>query len=1260
MEASRLAGVTGVGGPGSGYAVGGRLVLTSAHVTGPVGGRIEVFRPGGAGTAVGIVVWAGTPGGRDDAALVLVDEGPHWCPPAEPVCWGRLVTRRPAAPCETWGVPEIAQRSGGGAVEAEQLSGTVNPGTGFVNNQYVLDLSTHPSHWRSDGTSPWGGLSGAAVFGDRVLLGVVSADRAHSAHSRLNVVPVYVLLHDASFRTALADHGAAAPTLVAAEFQDLIDRSHDLTARHRPATPAALLEPGRQVVPFHGRDALLADLRAWCTSDGLGIRLLHGPGGQGKTRLAQHLSQELGADGWTVLWPQLDATAGQVAELRHVVKPLLVVLDYADHRPGQLTALVEAAAEHPGTSPLKLLLLARTAGDWWQQACEASRTAEHHLAAARVQFLPPLAGDRTQRPSHFVAAVRALAAAVPLVDGLGAADPDSLPPRRLEDDAYGNALTLQMTALADLLDAFGPETPGTTQDEAAAVEDRLLSHERRYWRRSAAARNVALSTATLETALAAAHLCGAADPEDADLLWRRVPALADQPRDRRDAVTSWLADLYPPTAAHGQPWGALQPDRLAERQLGRILLGTPSLADRLLEGAGTTQIDRLLTVHSQAASHRVFRGALDQQLTELGIRHHRTVAPQIVATVLRSDHHEPLLRALRFVVDRPDSSLDDLIDLHDLLPYGSQRLADTAFALVEILTARYRDLTAADPSAGLPDLALFLSNYSLRLAELGRHTAALRASEEAVEHHRTLAETDPSTYLPELAMSLTNLSNDLNNLGRDAEALTVTEEAVDCFRACLEPEDRALAAALNNLAVRLGHAGRPDEALDAAQEALAIRRTLVAADPGRNLPDLAVSLITLSDRLRSLGRSDESLAAAREAVDHYRPLAEATPYAHHLGFTVALTSLATVLKDTGQHRTHLDVLEELTDRNRTLVGITPLAHLLPVVDSYHNISDELSKGGRPGPALTAAQEAVVLCRAIAGTDSAALRPKLATALSNLSVRLRDVGRVEQSVTAARESVALARHLADDADACLPLLAGTLVNLSSALINIGQTEETLPILTEAVEHYQALAHTGLHLPEFAVALHALAVRLGEAGFHEDALSAAQAAYTLHRALSTADSSTHSPAVAAALATLALSLARLGLRTQSMAATLEAIGIHRALADADPAAHVPTLARALNNHSNLLYALDLPTEGLAAIREAVTRYRDLAADHHLTQLPALALSLTNLALRLGQAGLQQEGLEAAREAVALYQALSEAQPLAFTAPLDRALSLAHQLS
>ncbi|MFI1911248.1 hypothetical protein ACH444_36025, partial [Streptomyces microflavus] len=748
MEQLRVTAVTGPNGAGSGYAVGARLVLTSAHVTGPAGVRVEVFHPGGDGSAGGAVVWAGEPGGRDDASLVLVDDSPNWRPPAAPVLWGRPDTKRPGAPCETWGVPDEAQRPDR-PVETAQLHGEMNPGSGFVGNQYVMDLRTPAAGWPGDGTSPWAGLSGAAVFCDRYLTGVVASDRQHSSHGRLNVVPSYVLHHDPAFRTALADHGAGIQVgLEAVEFQDLADPTTRPAARPAPRTPAALLEAGRQTVPFHGRKDLLAQLEAWCGQSGFGAWLLHGPGGQGKTRLAHHLGHLVRAQGWTVLWPRADAHPGQLLEVRRAAKPLLIILDYAENRPGQLTALVDAAAEHPGTSPFKVLLLARTAGDWWQQASTATRQAEDYLTTARTSLLTPLEDEPDWRAGHYLTAARAFATALPTVPGLpshdwAAAATALQPPRHLgDDDAYGNVLTLHMTALANLLDTSRTETSDGTGGEEGVqdVEDRLLGHEARYWQGSATARGLTpgLGMDTLKSVLAAAHLIGAADRAHADLLWRRLPALADQPRDRRNQVTAWLANLYPaPTSRNTPPWGALQPDRLAERHTGRTLEADPYLADHLLDGADGIQTEQLLTVYSRAAAHPAFRGRLDPPLTDLCNRHHHQLSPHIVTTATRTDHPTPLITSLNALTTDPTTTLTTLVALNSQYPQTSHRLAIPAAHLATTITCRYRTLAEANPDAYLPDLAASLNNLSNRLGGVGRSDEGLAAVQEAVAIRRT-------------------------------------------------------------------------------------------------------------------------------------------------------------------------------------------------------------------------------------------------------------------------------------------------------------------------------------------------------------------------------------------------------------------------------------------------------------------------------------------------------------------------------------------
>jgi hypothetical protein len=78
---------------------------------------------------------------------------------------------------------------------------------------------------------------------------------------------------------------------------------------HRPGVPPAVWrQPSRllaaryQVVDFIGREPELAELAGWREDPdlGLAVKLVHGPGGQGKTRLASQFAQRSAEAGWTV------------------------------------------------------------------------------------------------------------------------------------------------------------------------------------------------------------------------------------------------------------------------------------------------------------------------------------------------------------------------------------------------------------------------------------------------------------------------------------------------------------------------------------------------------------------------------------------------------------------------------------------------------------------------------------------------------------------------------------------------------------------------------------------------------------------------------------------------------------------------------------------------------------------------------------------------------------------------------------------------
>jgi tetratricopeptide (TPR) repeat protein len=1087
---------------GSGYLVADRLVLTAGHVVDGAarGSAIDVKFPAADAAATGVVLWSGSAEGLD-AALVELNVPPKGRVRIRvgAVRWGRLTGQRPGVEATAVGFPRALKDTDGMRVP-DQVDGAINPGAGF-GERYDLNLSgAHPLVAAED-PSPWAGLSGAALYCDALLAGVVVIDTPNFQSGRLTAVPTWRLLANADFATALGRHGCE-QQWESVELAALFEH-----AGGRLDSPASLLRADNAVVRFRGRDQLLEDLWSWAEgADDLAGMLLIGAGGQGKTRLARELCQQLRSEGWVVGFVRREWDSARASRLTDSRFPVLAVVDYTETRVEHVRELVRAAAD--ATVSVRALLLARSAGEWWQQL---QRELRSRVSLAQPVVLPPLEDAPDGRRDAYCDALGDLASALARLPDR--ADTDwqararTLKPPDLSAGAYATILTIQLQALTDLLAAAederdgtldGPETDGSRRPEE--LEDVLLEHEQTYWERTAAREGLVkpnYQPITLKRAVATATVCGAADEDDAIRTVTRIPGLGDKTTDERRGVARWLGDLYP--AGAGRYWGSLQPDRVGEHLIGQVTRDKADLLPAVLDGASEEQLTLALTVLARAAGHQphiasVLRELLTARLPIMG--------PLTVPVAIAAARPQPVIDALRQAVLNATDP-EELHSLHDALPPQSLLLGSLAVDLTTRLVTLYRPLADVNPDAFLPRLANSMNSHSVMLSRVGRPEDALAAIEEAVEIRRRLASVRPDAFLPDLASSLSNQSRCLGELGRREDALAANEEAVETYRGLAAADPDAflpdLAKSLNNQSGGLSGLGRREDALAASEEAVETYRGLVAADPDAFLPGLAMSLNNLSVRLNDLRRHDDALVAIEEAVTINRRLAEAGPDAFLPDLAKSINLRSVQLNARGCHDEALEAIDEAVTVYRRLAEARPDAFLPDLAGALNNQCGWLSAQGRDDEALVAIDEAVTVYRRLAEARPDAFLPVFARALSNKSIPLSALGRHDEALEAIDEAVTVYRRLAEARpDVFLPDLARALNNRTGCLSDLRRHEEALEAIEEAVTIYRRLAaaRPDVFLPELAGALNNQSVPLSALGRHDEAIAAAQQAIDLY--------------------------------------------------------------------------------------------------------------------------------------------------------------------
>jgi hypothetical protein len=329
--------------------------------------------------------------------------------------------------------------------------------------------------------------------------------------------------------------------------------------------PSYYLDPARQITAFVPRPEL-AELRRWCQQDTAEtVRLIHGSGGVGKTRLSIELGDLLEREPDWFVGHLTSRSLGNLAELGDALAnteaKVLLCVDYAEDWAYELPKFLARMAG-AGRGNVRVLLLARTVGAWWRTLTGNPDVGD--LVDAEPISLGEIHAG-TDRHELLTLAYRDFYAAV--FDK----SPESIPPI-LSSDLAGDEsiLGVHATALSVVLHEKEHGWPPEHIDPKGPLHA-VLKHERRWWAKWLRGRDAALDPDHVEFGhlidriLMVPALYLAADVSHAE---HALTAALDGVHVNA-AFTGQLAatlhEVYLSTVpGPGRYWDPLRPDRLGE------------------------------------------------------------------------------------------------------------------------------------------------------------------------------------------------------------------------------------------------------------------------------------------------------------------------------------------------------------------------------------------------------------------------------------------------------------------------------------------------------------------------------------------------------------------------------------------------------------------------------------------------------------------------------------------------------------------------
>ena len=868
--------------------------------------------------------------------------------------------------------------------------------------------------------------------------------------------------------------------------------------------------------------------------------------------------------------------------------------------------LLEELAVHDDNPIIRVLLIARARGEWWDKGGVLRQSPRIRSLLAEVDEPTELDPPGHTAQDNFWAALERFAAL------LGIA-----PPTKISlDGCKPNTpvLMVHAAALLAVLDAID----GFWRDDVAPDEQMVaefLGHEAKYWATTADAAGLdvaspGLDMTTLARTVALVGLLGMSDMHEADVL-RRLPALASAPALTIERIVSWLYSLYPVSGS--QALGLLQPDLILEYLVTKELTNL-LLPGHILNGLSKEQAAHALDVLVRALDHYPEHAAL--LLRYLLAAHIEILAWP--ATQRAGDTGQVTLGYIAAdVISTSDMSSEALADLAAHL--GSEP-ADSAIPVFLAVHQRIGGEAAnLSNMSTLTDEAELIFSSGSRLAAAHKFEIAASAFRASSELFRMVDPAEVRRSSSALALNLTCLGDALCALGRADEAIPVLTEAAELYReVCTADVSRRprQASALTYLGTALAVLGRCPQALPALTEAVELYREAHASDPSRYRAELALALISLGYTLNELGSSEDARVFT-EAVELYREAHASDPSRYRAELALALTYLADIRRDV------LDFLgPEMGVRQERMN--TPTAATVMLTEAARLCQEAVAAGLRPE------------------------RSRLALALANLErsrvywslkIEGRNIGFSIQGEEAAGSR---RQAFVPDPDQDTVDLARTMDRLARSLF-LHASNDATPIISQAVELYRRLHNKNPHRYRMPLArslwVLGIILRYNSARVrrHDQRMKPAHIeAARLCVEIATADPDEDRSSLLPMLDTLGQGLNEIGCHREAVLIETERVRQWRQRFELEPGKSRLGLASGLTSLAGALRAQSRDADALPIQIEAVDLYRELSTSDGRYRAD-FARGLSGVGDLQAAAGHLNEALNAHTAAIAIYKVL-----------------------